>query len=469
MTVWIDVEDLVRYFHYAARPTGIQRLSFEIYRELSRHEGEAEIRFCRRGATASGFRGLHFPALEAGILTAAAAGRATPAGASAPQPAGRLQNAARTLPPRYRQPLGEIFRGLHQSLAGLRGLARAASGEISGSAKRGVQIGGHQFDLGGEDVAFAPGDWFINLGASWDTPYDPAFLAQLRAGQVRFGLMVYDLIPELFPEWALRGADGAYRAWLRETVPAADAVFTISDCTAADLRRCLTAAGKNFAHPAVLPVGSIAPVDTEGLPSPIANPYVLLVSTMEIRKNHLLMFRVWRQLLETLPAGEVPDLVFAGKIGWLTEDFRQQLNNCNWLDGKIKFLASPSEPELAALYRHCLFTVFPSFYEGWGLPVSESLTFGKTVAASNRSSIPEAGKNFCAYFNPDNLDDAYGVIANLILHPPAREELESHIAQNFAPPTWQDTAAALLDVLLPKVNDTKPVGSENEQKASASF
>jgi glycosyltransferase involved in cell wall biosynthesis len=457
MTVWIDVEDLVRYFHYAARPTGIQRLSFEIYRELSRHDGEAEIRFCRRGATPSGFRSLHFPALEAGILTAAASGpRAAPA-ASAPPPASRLQDAARALPPRYRQPLGEIFRGLHQSLAGLRGLARAASGEISGTAKRGVQIGRHQFDLGGEDVTFAAGDWFINLGASWDMPYDPAFLAQLRAGQVRFGLMVYDLIPELFPEWALRGTDGAYRAWLRDTVPAADAVFTISDCTASDLRRCLTAAGKNVPTPVVLPVGSIAPVDTLDLPSPIPNQYVLLVSTMEIRKNHLLMFRVWRQLLETMPAEQVPDLVFAGKVGWLTEDFRQQLNNCNWLNGKIKFLASPSEPELAALYRHCLFTVFPSFYEGWGLPVSESLTFGKTVAASNRSSIPEAGGSFCAYFNPDNLDDAYGTIAKLILVPAAREKLETHIANNFNPPTWQDTATALLQILAP-ASPRHPVG-----------
>ena len=72
-------------------------------------------------------------------------------------------------------------------------------------------------------------------------------------------------------------------------------------------------------------------------------------------------------------AAEIPDLVFAGKIGWLTSDLIQQLENAGYLGGKIRFVNSPTEPELAALYQHCLFSVYPSLYEGWGLPVTESL------------------------------------------------------------------------------------------------
>ena len=146
---------------------------------------------------------------------------------------------------------------------------------------------------------------------------------------------------------------------------------------------------------------------------------MLMVGTIEARKNHGAMLRVWRRMLQTMPEAEVPDLVFAGKIGWLTTDLIQQLNNADWLGGKIRFINSPTEADLANLYQHCLFSVFPSLYEGWGLPVTESLGFGKTVVASHCSAIPEAGGEFCAYFDPDNINDAYEVICGLIENPSA--------------------------------------------------
>jgi glycosyltransferase involved in cell wall biosynthesis len=159
--------------------------------------------------------------------------------------------------------------------------------------------------------------------------------------------------------------------------------------------------GKYVNTPVVLPVGSHAPADLMVGPPVLERPYVLMVGTIEARKNHAAMMRVWRRMLQTMPEAMVPDLVFAGKIGWLTTDLMQQLGNAGWLGGKIRFIESPPEADLASLYRHCLFSVFPSLYEGWGLPVTESLSFGKTVAASNRAAIPEAGGNFCVYFDPD--------------------------------------------------------------------
>ena len=62
-----------------------------------------------------------------------------------------------------------------------------------------------------------------------------------------------------------------------------------------------------------------------------------------------------------------------------------------------------TDADLKVLYEGCLFTLFPSFYEGWGLPVTESLAFGKPCIASNRSSIPEAGGKLARYIDPNNL------------------------------------------------------------------
>jgi glycosyltransferase involved in cell wall biosynthesis len=241
----------------------------------------------------------------------------------------------------------------------------------------------------------------------------------------------------------------AYRSWLREVVPYADQIFAVSKHSAQDLERRMTEWNRPIATPVVLPVGHRQPQrGTQPLAEPpFDRPFVLFVSTIEVRKNHMLLFRVWRMLLQTLPVEQVPYLVFAGKIAWLTGDLLVQLENANWLEGHIKLVEAPAEPELAGLYEHCAFTVFPSLYEGWGLPVTESLGFGKTVAASNRAAIPEAGGDFCCYFDPENVGDAYAVIRGMIENPERVRTLERRIAEDFHPPSWADTAAALLSHL----------------------
>jgi len=449
MTIWLDLEDLVQYFNHSSRPTGIQRLSFEMYRALWRLAGaDGEVRFCRHASNRSGFRSIHFPSLEAGILAAAARPPAT-----AKPPANGLfspvMRFGRRLPTRYRLPLGEIYRGSHQISKAGKALSQACLDSVRPNAAKRTRIGGHQFDLGGDEVAFAPGDWVVNLGASWETSYEDEVLAALKAKQVRFAVLAYDLIPELFPEWTLQSIMANYQVWLRHTVSAADKVFAISRCTAQDLVGCMNKIGYQVPAPVVLPVGNIQPALPDTPPEPAARPYVLLVGTIEVRKNHSLMLRVWRRLMQSMPEDDVPDLVFAGGVGWLTTDIMQQLHNAGWLDGKIRLAHRPSEPELASLYQGCLFTVYPSLYEGWGLPVTESLSFGKTVAASNRAAIPEAGGDYCTYFDPENVESAYRVIRGLIEHPELVAALEARIAQSFRAPSWDDTAAALLDALMP--------------------
>jgi glycosyltransferase involved in cell wall biosynthesis len=176
---------------------------------------------------------------------------------------------------------------------------------------------------------------------------------------------------------------------------------------------------------------------------------VLLVSTIEPRKNHALIVAVWLKMLAEMPAGEVPDLVFAGRVVGNVAAMFGTLPGHDALLEHIHIVDEPDDDQLNALYQNCLFTVFPSLYEGWGLPVTESLSFGKTVAASNRASIPEAGGNFCLYFDPDDLDGAYQAIAGLIAHPLRIAALEKRIAEKFRPPSWRDAAATVLQALEP--------------------
>ena len=178
------------------------------------------------------------------------------------------------------------------------------------------------------------------------------------------------------------------------------------------------------------------------LPPP--DSYALFVSTIEARKNHLLLFRVWRRLLQEMPPERVPTLVFAGRVGWLVDDLMQQLDNSAWLDGKIVLIECPTDADLVALYRGCRFTLFPSLYEGWGLPVTESLAFGKPCVIANRSSLPEAGGEFARYFDPDDVNDATRVIRATIEDDAGLAAWEKRIREEFRPVDWSVSAEAVL-------------------------
>jgi glycosyltransferase involved in cell wall biosynthesis len=174
---------------------------------------------------------------------------------------------------------------------------------------------------------------------------------------------------------------------------------------------------------------------------------VLFVSTIEVRKNHQLLMRVWRRLLEEMRPSDVPWLVFVGRIGWMVDDFVRQLHACDFLNGRIIVIADATDTELAALYRSCLFTVFPSLYEGWGLPVTESLSLGKPCLASDRTSLPEAGGPFARYFDPENVAEATAAIRGAIEDRDGLRRWEDQIKREFRPTPCEDSAAELIRVL----------------------
>ncbi len=446
MTIWFDADDLIEYFQYSSHPTGIQRLSLEIYRAVCALAPE-QTGFCRRGSRQGCYQRIEAAVLEAMIAAAAARPAAQAASPTRPWQS-YLAALAGPLPLTVREPLGRLYRAIRAAgRAGLDLLAACFHAAVPKPRDTATQA------ANGPDIMFEPGDWFINLGASFNTRYETESLRAFKADGVRLAFFAHDMIPVLFPEWCMPPIPADFRRWLREIVPLADLMVTNSRNTADDLTACLTEQGLKLPRAVVLPVGSRPLAPATG-PALWQRPYILMVGTLEVRKNLTNMLRVWRKLLQTMPAETVPDLVLAGKIGWLTADVRQQFENCNWLDGKIGLVASPSEADLANLYQNCLFTVFPSLYEGWGLPVTESLSAGKPVAASRRGAIVEAGGPFCVYFDPENVSDMTKTIRRLIEAPEQVAALSARITAEFQPPSWEDTASCLLAELNGADTDT---------------
>ena len=453
-TVWVDVEDLFDYFVANPRPSGVQRLAFEIMRELV--ETEAVVRFVRRAAPGV-LREVAWTEVLA--LFAEHAGHEDAGRKVASARLGRRSMPAvawsmwRRLPPHRRQNLLKAIVLQKESLRALRDLVGLVR-----QPRRPAQAA--PVALTTDAVAVQSGDSYLVLGAPWSVP---GFPEHLRALKDRHGvvvtLLLYDLIPVRNPGWVTQYAAMLFDGWLRPTLPLCDRLMAISRHTANDVEAFAREEGIVLpGRVAVIPVGTgftalgAAEIPGAGRPAGLPRPgsYVLFVSTMERRKNHVLLFRVWRRLLEEVRTGRrtpgsVPDLVFAGRVGWMVLDLLAQLENTAWLNGRIRMVRDPSDAELRALYDGCLFTVLPSLSEGWGLPVTESLAAGKPCLAANTSALPEAGGTLCRYFDPADTGAAAKAVAEVLDTPGRVAAWEAEVRDGFRPTPWADTATAVLN------------------------
>jgi len=455
-TIWVDVEDFFDYFKANPRPSGIQRLVFEMLKVLPDRArlaaGEPRVVFVRHSGDTALMREVSFAEI-ARVFEGKATERVVdihrPGGAARDGLVGRLR---RWLLDRVWNLPGEVSAVLLRAgvlqMAALRQFrqlrrrrARPAQAPAAPAESRPESTVG---------FAGQPGDILLIPGAPWSEPGYGAFLEEARRRyRLEPALLLYDLIPLRRPEWCAADLVEKFGYWLRTTLPQCTRLMAISKATATDVEAYAREVGLSLSAPVwPVPIGTDfgAPLGggepARGLPAP--GSYVLFVSTMEARKNHVMLFKVWRRLVSELHSAQVPTLVFAGRVGWLVSDLIQQLENTDWLDGKIRLIRDPTDAELTALYEGCKFTVFPSLFEGWGLPVSESLGRGQPCLSSDRTSLPENGGTLVRYFDPENLDDVYRAVRAVIDDPAGLEEWRAEVRRSFRHTPWEDTADAIL-------------------------
>ena len=284
------------------------------------------------------------------------------------------------------------------------------------------------------------GDVALFLGAVWIA--DAVMLAArgLHADGARCVYLLYDLTPVLRTGHTA-AVNHLFDRYLSLVLATASRVPAISQSSRRDFEAYAAE------HGVTAPPG-----DATGLPSgltptphapnPWARPYVLFVGTIESRKQHAMALEAWRRLGGR--HAELPDLVCVGRLGWHAQEFLEPYVATRGMDGRVSVLThSVSDEEVAAFYQHALFTIYPSAYEGWGLPVSESLAFGKVVVAARNSSIPEAGGELASYFTTGDVDEFCTVIERDGLDPIRRAELEHRIRNAFHDITWRHVANVL--------------------------
>jgi glycosyltransferase involved in cell wall biosynthesis len=303
---------------------------------------------------------------------------------------------------------------------------------------------------GGLEI-FRRGDVLITCGLNWLSHMGnmPRLYAMQSLVGLRLITTCYDIIPIKFTH-VVPGMDVVFAPYMREMIRHANHVLCISRCTERDLLRWTQSIGERRPETSVMPLGCrLRPLSTANVSDTVAKiaarRFLLCVSTIESRKNQQTLCRAYTRLVDW-GVTDLPLLVLAGAVGHGGQALIDEIAADRRLAGRVITLVGCSDTDLAALYRGCLFTLYPSVYEGWGLPVSEGLGYGKFCLCSNQGALPEAGQEFADYADPWNVDEWANKIYRYITISGALEQRESEIEQCFEAPTWQASAAHVLAV-----------------------
>mgnify|MGYP000235838526 CR=1 FL=1 len=470
---FFDVTDTKAYLKRHTTLSGIQRVSLEVIGECVRQAGAGNVFLCLWDRRRKTYTAISSDFLKAGldvdVLTAVLHGRSTqPAHAVSP-----MLKRYRNRPVKYH---------LYRALAHI----QALRGEESYFAKRGSSIAEWRKGLPAADdikpTAYETHnvtdiiqaqDQLIVLGATWGLRGFDGYMQTLKdSHDVQISMQVHDLIPLVMPHHLVSEFSLEFHRWLETSTHYCSRYFVAAQNTARDLERFMDEVGTR--HPVtVIPFArrlggdDAAPLPrtlkeqctaVKDIPQAIRNktkvPYVLVVGTLESRKNLWRLVQAWDRLTR-LPDLDMPRLVFAGRQGWFNEELMDWMRASGNLRGWVQFVNGPSDEELAYLYRNCLFTATVSLYEGWGLPIGESLGFGKTAVVADNSAMPEVGGDLVAYCDATSITSIAEACLRLIADPDHRRALEERIAQADLR-GWDDVAADYIAALLPSDSSATP-------------
>jgi glycosyltransferase involved in cell wall biosynthesis len=255
-------------------------------------------------------------------------------------------------------------------------------------------------------------------------------------------LMVLDLTFLLEPETG----DALYMTYLRQLVPRlagrARRIITISHSAAEEIARLLPGTeGKiDVAYPGpggLDPFPDPPPQAGEG-ESPHV-PYVLMVGTLEPRKNHRRALEAFRLFAQRSPEWR---LVIAGGPGWRSRGLGAAIDGMGLRD-RVELLGPVAAPRLTTLYRGAGALFYPSLYEGFGFPILEAMTLGCPVVTSNRSSMAEVGDAAVLQVDPLDPESMAGGLQAIASDPARRAELVARGRQRAAEFSWERFGTAV--------------------------
>jgi glycosyltransferase involved in cell wall biosynthesis len=258
---------------------------------------------------------------------------------------------------------------------------------------------------------------------------------------------IHDLSFEIVPQFA----HPKLRSYLSRAVPVtlkrAAHVIAVSETTKRDIidrydvppeRVTVIHHGSRAFHSSRGTAQALAATAQFGL----RRPYFLTVGTVEPRKNHLTLLKAFGRVRESHPECS---LVIAGRAGWLADDILSEIERAS-RDSRVIHLQGVSDGALRGLYEGCLALVYPSWYEGFGLPVLEAMAAGVPVISSDTPALVEVGGDATLTAPAGDADRFTALMRQLLDEPLTRGELIARGRARAAEFSWQLAARRHLEL-----------------------
>ena len=286
--------------------------------------------------------------------------------------------------------------------------------------------------LGGLAEPADAGSVYLNTGHGGLT--ERHALRSLRRRGLQPVFMVHDLIPITHHEYCREGECERHASRMHAVLETAATVLVNSQATATALAQFAAASGQPLPPVRVVPLAPGLRAHPPG-PRLLDAPYFLVVATIEPRKNLAFLLQVWCRLAER-HRERTPRLVIVGRRGWECENVVDLLERCEPLRGLVLERGPCPDAELSTWMHHARALLFPSFVEGYGLPLMEALQAGTPVLASDLAVFREIAGDIPEYLDP--LDGPSWLKRIEQYADPNGDLRSAQLArmQGFSAPTW---------------------------------
>lgn len=327
---------------------------------------------------------------------------------------------------------------------------------------------------------FVANNPFIRLG--WNIPrllrQEPPLLLHVQytgpiACRVPLIVSVHDVSYLQYPQYFSFLRRQQLKATVRRTVHQAVRILCPSDFSR---RSIIDAYGVSPERVIVMPNGvssAFQPIQKEPAAEHIRaqygirHPFILMVGDLQPRKNHLGMLKAFGELIRAVP--ELPHhLVFVGKETWFSPTVHRAVETCGFAD-RVHITGFVEDSDLIDFYGAADVVVYPSFYEGFGLPIIEAMACGRAVACSNTTAMPEVAGGAALLFDPENAGEIAMSLRELLVNPALRTRMERLGLQRAGHFSWERTASRTMDVYYEVAGGKRPVRSVRRDPVPASL
>jgi len=312
------------------------------------------------------------------------------------------------------------------------------------------------------------GNPFVRLGCDfalklrWDRPdlLHVQYTAPL-ACPVPVVVSVHDVSFLEYPEYFPFPRAAQLRLTVRRTIQAAARILTVSEFSRDAIARAYGLDPDRIAVVHNAAADCFHQVRRDTAPAQVSQrfgltaPFILSVGDLQPRKNHIGLIEAFARMALACPQLS-HQLVLAGKETWFGRRVYDAAKRSG-VANRIRFLGFVSDDDLLQLYNACELFCFPSFYEGFGLPVLEAMACGAAVCCSNTAAIPEVADGAAILFDPHNTDEIARAMLDLIQLSELRSRMRRLGLQRAPQFSWQKAAEKTLEVYYAVAGQSQPV------------